>query len=56
MAIAQRLAGYSLGAADLLRRAMGKKKKEILEKEFDRFREGMMGKAFPRRPLRPCGT
>ena len=30
MAIAQRLAGYSLGGADLLRRAMGKKKKEII--------------------------
>ena len=34
MAIAQKLAGYSLGQADLLRRAMGKKKKEILDKEF----------------------
>jgi DNA polymerase-3 subunit alpha len=41
MAIAQRLAGYSLGQADLLRRAMGKKKKEILEKEYGPFSEGM---------------
>jgi DNA polymerase-3 subunit alpha len=41
MAIAQKLAGYSLGAADLLRRAMGKKKKEILDKEFVPFRDGM---------------
>jgi DNA polymerase-3 subunit alpha len=41
MAIAQRLAGYSLGKADLLRRAMGKKKKEILQKEFVPFSEGM---------------
>jgi DNA polymerase-3 subunit alpha len=41
MAIAQRLAGYSLGAADLLRRAMGKKKKEILDKEYVPFSEGM---------------
>jgi DNA polymerase-3 subunit alpha len=41
MAIAQKLAGYSLGKADLLRRAMGKKKKEILEKEFVPFRDGM---------------
>ena len=31
---AQIVAGYSLGQADLLRRAMGKKKKEILDKEF----------------------
>ncbi|HEX4102048.1 MAG: DNA polymerase III subunit alpha [Pseudonocardiaceae bacterium] len=46
MAIAQQLAGYSLGGADLLRRAMGKKKKEIIEKEFERFRAGMMGKGF----------
>jgi len=41
MAIAQKLAGYTLGNADLLRRAMGKKKKEILEKEFVPFRDGM---------------
>ena len=34
MAIAQKVAGYSLGQADLLRRAMGKKKKEILDKEY----------------------
>ncbi|MGH3775715.1 MAG: DNA polymerase III subunit alpha [Pseudonocardiaceae bacterium] len=41
MAIAQRVAGYSLGKADLLRRAMGKKKKEILEKEYEAFSGGM---------------
>lgn len=41
MAIAQKLAGYSLGTADLLRRAMGKKKREILDKEFVPFSEGM---------------
>jgi DNA polymerase III subunit alpha len=46
MAIAQRLAGYSLGAADLLRRAMGKKKKEILDKEYVPFSEGMKAKGF----------
>ncbi|UED83663.1 DNA polymerase III subunit alpha [Streptomyces profundus] len=38
---AQVLAGYSLGQADLLRRAMGKKKKEILDKEFVPFQSGM---------------
>src|ERR1700751_4979637 len=37
---AQILAGYTLGQADLLRRAMGKKKKEILDKEFVPFRQG----------------
>jgi DNA polymerase-3 subunit alpha len=41
MAIAQKVAGYSLGKADLLRRAMGKKKKEILDKEFVPFCDGM---------------
>ena len=46
MAIAQKLAGYSLGAADLLRRAMGKKKKEILEKEFGPFQSGMRERGY----------
>ncbi|HEX3789089.1 MAG TPA: DNA polymerase III subunit alpha [Pseudonocardiaceae bacterium] len=46
MAIAQQLAGYTLGGADLLRRSMGKKKKEIIEKEFENFRDGMTGKGF----------
>jgi DNA polymerase-3 subunit alpha len=41
MAIAQQLAGYSLGAADLLRRAMGKKKKEILDQSYVPFSDGM---------------
>ena len=41
MAIAQKLAGYTLGKADLLRRARGKKKKELLEKEVDGFAAGM---------------
>jgi DNA polymerase-3 subunit alpha len=46
MAIAQKLAGYSLGAADLLRRAMGKKKKEILDKEYVPFSEGMKANGY----------
>jgi DNA polymerase-3 subunit alpha len=46
MAIAQKLAGYSLGKADLLRRAMGKKKKEILEKEYDGFAAGMRANGY----------
>ncbi|MFM9095868.1 MAG: DNA polymerase III subunit alpha [Actinomycetes bacterium] len=46
MAIAQKLAGYSLGKADLLRRAMGKKKKSILDKEFIPFRDGMRVNKF----------
>ncbi|HET7358367.1 MAG TPA: DNA polymerase III subunit alpha [Nocardioidaceae bacterium] len=46
MAVAQKLAGYSLGQADLLRRAMGKKKKEILDKEFVPFSEGMKANGY----------
>ena len=46
MAVAQRLAGYSLGQADLLRRAMGKKKKEILDKEFVPFSGGMRANGY----------
>jgi DNA polymerase-3 subunit alpha len=41
MAIAQRLAGYTLGGADILRRAMGKKKKEEMDKQWAIFSEGM---------------
>ena len=44
--IAQRVAGYSLGQADLLRRAMGKKKKEVLEAEFKPFSGGMKANGF----------
>jgi DNA polymerase III subunit alpha len=39
--IAQKVAGYTLGKADLLRRAMSKKKKEVLDAEFVPFSEGM---------------
>jgi DNA polymerase-3 subunit alpha len=41
MAAAQKVAGYTLGQADLLRRAMGKKKPEELAKQFEIFSEGM---------------
>jgi DNA polymerase-3 subunit alpha len=40
MQTAQVMAGYSLGGADLLRRAMGKKDKEKMAKEKDKFIEG----------------
>ncbi|SDM65681.1 DNA polymerase III subunit alpha [Allokutzneria albata] len=46
MTIAQRVAGYSMGRADVLRRAMGKKKKEVLDKEFEGFQRGMRDKSF----------
>ncbi|HJQ46459.1 MAG TPA: DNA polymerase III subunit alpha [Amycolatopsis sp.] len=43
MHIGQKVAGYSMGRADVLRRAMGKKKAEVLEKEFEGFEAGMRG-------------
>ena len=46
MEIAQHLAGYTLGDADLLRRAMGKKKKEILDKEYIPFSNGMRANGY----------
>lgn len=47
MAIAQRVAGYSLGAADLLRRAMGKKKKAELDRQYASFEQGMKDNGYP---------
>ncbi|MUL63127.1 DNA polymerase III subunit alpha [Mycobacterium sp. CBMA 234] len=46
MHIAQKVAGYSLGQADLLRRAMGKKKKEILDEAYGGFADGMKQNGF----------
>ncbi|MCW2581848.1 MAG: polymerase alpha subunit [Klenkia sp.] len=46
MAIAQKVAGYSLGAADLLRRAMGKKKKSVLDAEYVGFEAGMKANGY----------
>jgi DNA polymerase-3 subunit alpha len=56
MAIAQKLAGYSLGAADLLRRAMGKKKKEILDKEYVPFSGRHEAHGYSDARSRRCGT
>ena len=44
MAIANKVAGFSLGQADILRRAMGKKKPEEMEKLKAKFLEGAKGK------------
>lgn len=46
MAIAQQLAGYTLGEADLLRKAMGKKDQKILKRERVRFENGMKERGF----------
>ena len=46
MQVAREVAGYSLGRADLLRRAMGKKKPEILAKERAPFIEGAVSRGY----------
>ena len=46
MAIAQKVAGFTLGRADLLRKAMGKKNKEILDTEYIPFEAGMKENGF----------
>jgi DNA polymerase-3 subunit alpha len=46
MAVAQQLAGYTLGQADLLRRAMGKKDAKELDKNFEPFSAGMRERGF----------
>src|SRR5262249_7516630 len=44
MQIASQLAGFTLGEADLLRRAMGKKKKDVMAAQRDRFVQGARGR------------
>ncbi|MFZ2503016.1 MAG: DNA polymerase III subunit alpha [Nocardioides sp.] len=46
LAIVQKVAGYSLGQADLLRKAMGKKKREILDAEYVPFETGMRANGY----------
>lgn len=46
MAIAQKLAGFSLGRADILRRAMGKKKKSELDEQLEGFSAGMSERGY----------
>ncbi len=46
LAVAQKVAGYTLGQADLLRKAMGKKKKEILDAEKGPFSQGMRANGY----------
>ncbi|MCP2032764.1 DNA polymerase-3 subunit alpha [Okibacterium sp. HSC-33S16] len=46
MSVAQKVAGFSLGQADILRRAMGKKKKSELDKQFEGFSGGMRERGY----------
>jgi DNA polymerase-3 subunit alpha len=49
MQIANRLAGFSLGDADLLRRAMGKKKHEEMAAQREKFVTGCLGRKVPQK-------
>ncbi|MFP5250735.1 MAG: DNA polymerase III subunit alpha, partial [Acidobacteriota bacterium] len=51
MRIANVLASYSLGEADLLRRAMGKKDPEAMAKQRDRFTDGAAKLGHPKAPV-----
>src|SRR3954464_14201519 len=51
MQVAQRLAGYSLGEADLLRRAMGKKDVVEMAKQRERFVKGAVERGFNGRKI-----
>src|SRR5579884_1223896 len=51
MQIANRLAGYSLGEADLLRRAMGKKIAEEMAAQRERFVTGAVQRGFPSKKI-----
>ena len=52
MFIAQKVASYSMGKADALRKAMGKKKLEVLEAEYKGFHEGMTANGFSERAVK----
>ncbi|HTR38223.1 MAG TPA: DNA polymerase III subunit alpha [Bryobacteraceae bacterium] len=51
MQISNRLAGYSLGDADILRRAMGKKKAEEMAAQRERFLKGAKEKSLPQKKV-----
>ena len=56
--IARKFAGYSLGEADIVRKAMGKKIPEIMAKERERFIEGALAQGYSQevanRVFAPC--
>ncbi len=47
MLLSQKLAGFSKGEADQLRKAMGKKKKKIIDEMFPKFQEGCRANGHP---------
>ncbi len=51
MLLSQKLAGFSKGDADVLRKAMGKKQKAVLDKMRDKFIQGAMARGYPQDKL-----
>lgn len=56
MLLAQKLAGFSKGDADVLRKAMGKKQKSVLDKMKNQFIQGATKKGFPAEKLEKIWT
>jgi DNA polymerase-3 subunit alpha len=56
MLLSQKLAGFTKGEADTLRKAMGKKQKETLDKMKSKFIEGAMSKGHPAEKLEKIWT
>ncbi len=56
MRISRVLAGFSAGEADTLRKAMGKKKRDVLEKMFESFLAGCVKNGVPERTVRKIWT
>jgi DNA polymerase III subunit alpha len=56
MLLSQKLAGFSKGDADILRKAMGKKQKAVLDKMKVQFVEGATGKGHPKDKLEKIWT
>ena len=52
MRIAQKLAGFTMGQADMLRKAMGKKKIDVLETMYADFESGMVGNGFSKESIK----
>ncbi|MBI3932004.1 MAG: DNA polymerase III subunit alpha, partial [Acidobacteria bacterium] len=52
MQIASALAGYSLGEADILRKAMGKKKADVMSAQMEKFLKGCATRGIPERKAR----
>ena len=56
MLLSQKIAGFSKGDADVLRKAMGKKQRSVLDKMKTQFIEGAMGKGHPKEKLEKIWT